>query len=190
MSDLKGDFSIDRFFGLMPFFVIGLMLRPEHLALLNRRWIKVASVFVLAGAVAVAIFLAPRVELAPIYYKSSYHHMHMSWWLGMGERLALLAAALTLSAAIMALVPRRRTWFTDLGTRTLYAYLLHGVVVMTAKEMGWLDVSWLHGPLGVLAIACSTFALTILLCLPETRKLFKWMLEPQLSWLYKSTSRA
>jgi fucose 4-O-acetylase-like acetyltransferase len=190
LSDLDGNFSMDRFFGLMPFFVIGLMLRPEHLDMLNRRWVKVVAGFVLAGAAGVAIVLAPHVKLAPIYYARSYHSMHMSWWMGMGSRAALLIAALVLSAAILALVPRRRTWFSDLGTRTLYAYLLHGVVVMTAKEMGWLSVSWLHGPLGVLAIACSAFALTILLCLPETRKLFKWMLEPQLSWLYKTSNRA
>jgi len=189
LADLPGDLSIDRFFGLMPFFVIGLVLREEHLELLNRTWVKVAGVFVLAGAAVVAILISPHVKLAPIYYKNSYDAMHMTWWMGMGVRAALLIAALLMSASIMALVPRRTTWFSDLGTRTLYAYILHGVVVLIAKKMGWLSFPWLFGPLGVAAIAASSFALAIILCLPETRKLFSWMLEPKLSWLYRAGTR-
>src|SRR5690606_27829249 len=159
LADLPGDFSIDRFFGLMPFFVIGLMLREEHLEMLNRTWVKVAGAFTLVGAAVVAILISPHVKLAHIYYKNSYDAMHMTWWMGMGVRAALLIAALLMSASIMALVPRRTTWFSDLGTRTLYAYILHGVVVLIAKKMGWLSFPWLFGPLGVAAIAASSFAL-------------------------------
>ncbi|MFI9597013.1 hypothetical protein [Nonomuraea sp. NPDC052265] len=117
----------------MPFFVIGLVLRPEHFDLLGGRRVK------------------------PV--------------------------------AVLALVPRRETWFTDLGTRTLYCYLLHGVVVLVAKEQGWLSFPWLFGPLGALAILSSCFALTIVLCLPQTRGLFKWVLEPRLTWLYRRPSK-
>jgi fucose 4-O-acetylase-like acetyltransferase len=185
MSNLPGDFSMDRFFGLMPFFVIGLTLRPHHLDLLNRRWIKVAAVFVLAGAAGVAILVARRVPLGALYYNTSYEHLHISWWTGLGLRGGMLVGAVAMSAAVLALVPRRTTWFSDLGTRTLYAYLLHGVVVLIAKQMGWLSFPWLHGPLGVAAITSSAFVLVIVLCLPATRKLFKWMLEPRLAWLYR-----
>ncbi|GII75433.1 hypothetical protein Sru01_04150 [Sphaerisporangium rufum] len=189
LSDLPGDFSMDRFFGLMPFFVLGLWLQPRHFEMLNRGWIKVLAVGVLAGAAAVAVLIAPRVPLDPVYYKDAYAELDMSWWMGMGMRAALLVAALTISAAILALVPRRTTWFTDLGTRTLYCYLLHGVPVYIAKEMGWLEYPWLHGPLGVMAIVTSCFALAIVLCLPETRSVFKWLLEPRLTWLYRRPAR-
>ncbi|MDH2427814.1 acyltransferase family protein [Sphaerisporangium sp. TRM90804] len=188
LSDLPGDFSMDRFFGLMPFFVLGLLLQPHHFDLLNRAWIKILSVGVLAGAAAVAILIAPEVPLDPIYYKDAYAELKLSWWMGMGVRLGLLVAALAVSMAVMALVPRRSTWFSDLGTRTLYCYLLHGVPVYIAKEMGWLSQPWLYGPLGVMAITSSCFALAIVLCLPETRTAFKWLLEPRLSWLYRRPS--
>ncbi|YCK34160.1 hypothetical protein ACNF49_08710 [Actinomadura sp. ATCC 39365] len=85
-------------------------------------------------------------------------------------------------------MPRRETWFTELGTRTLYCYLPHGVVVLVAKDQGWLSFPWLFGPLGALAILSSCFALTIVLCLPQTRGLFKWMLEPRLTWLCRRPS--
>ncbi|MFC4531561.1 acyltransferase family protein [Sphaerisporangium dianthi] len=188
LSDLPGDFSMDRFFGLMPFFVLGLWMQPHHFEMLNRVWVKIVAVVVLVGAAGVAILIAPHVPLDPVYFKDSYAELHLSWWVGMGMRAGLLVAALAVSFAILALVPRRNTWFSDLGTRTLYCYLLHGIPVMIAKEMGWLSFPWLHGPLGVMAILSSAFALAIVLCLPETRTVFKWLLEPRLTWLYRRPS--
>ncbi|MET8861554.1 acyltransferase family protein [Nonomuraea sp. NPDC004580] len=189
-SQISGDFSMDRFFGLLPFFVIGLVMQPEHFEMLNRRWIKILSVFTVLGAAAVAIYIAPKSPLGPFYYKNSYQDLHLSWWMGLGVRTGLLICALAMCFAVLALVPRKETWYTDLGTRTLYCYLLHGIPVLIAKEMGWLSVPWLYGPLGVLAIASSCFALAIILCLAETRTLFKWVLEPRLTWLYRRPSRS
>ena len=189
-SQISGDFSMDRFFGLMPFFVIGLVMRPEHFELLNRRWIKIASVATLACAAAVAVYVAPHAKLSPFYFKASFKDLHQSWYLGLGTRMALLICALAMCFAILSLVPRRETWYTDLGTRTLYCYLLHGVFVLIAKDQGWLSVPWLYGPLGVLAIMSSCFALAIVLCLPQTRTVFKWVLEPRLTWLYRRPSRS
>ncbi|WP_141703593.1 acyltransferase family protein [Planobispora rosea] len=187
-SEIAGDFSLDRFFGLLPFYVLGMMLKPEHFDLLRPLWVRITAGVVMAGAAAVAIFIAPHVNLKPVYFRYSFKKMDMDWWIGLGVRGALLAAALILAFALLALVPRRETWFSDLGTRTLYAYLLHGVVVLIAKDQGWLNFSWLHGPLGVLAIMSSSVALAIVLCLPETRKAFKWLLEPRLVWLYRRPS--
>ncbi|GAA4205818.1 hypothetical protein GCM10022252_66980 [Streptosporangium oxazolinicum] len=187
-SEISGDFSIDRFFGLLPFYVLGLLLKPEHFDLLKPLWVKITSAVVLVGAAVVAVVIAPRVPLDPIYFRYSFKAMDMSWWLGFGVRGAVLIAALIMTIAVLALVPRGETWFSDLGTRTLYAYLLHGVVVVIAKDQGWLSFPWLYGPLGVAAIASSSLALAIVLCLPETRKLFKWMLEPRLVWLYRRPS--
>ncbi|MCG5218355.1 acyltransferase family protein [Streptosporangium soli] len=188
-SEISGDFSFDRFFGLLPFFVLGLMLQPEHFDLLNRTWVKIVAGFTLVGGAGAAILLAERgVKLEPVYFKASYKDLDLSWWMGLSLRGALLVAALALTLSVLALVPRRETWFTDLGTRTLYAYLLHGIPVMIAKEMGWLSLPWLYGPLGMLAIMTSSFALAIVLCLPETRTVFKWVLEPRLTWLYRRPS--
>ncbi|MEV4175139.1 acyltransferase family protein [Nonomuraea sp. NPDC049709] len=189
-SQIEGDFSMDRFFGLMPFFVIGLVMQPEHFEMLNRRWIKIVSVVTVLGAAAVAIYIAPRAPLGPFYYKNSFQDLDMSWWMGLGVRAGLLVCALAMCFAVLALIPRGETWYSDLGTRTLYCYLLHGIPVLIAKDQGWLELPWLHGPLGVLAISSSCFALAIVLCLPETRTVFKWVLEPRLVWLYRRPSRS
>ncbi|SNT59900.1 Fucose 4-O-acetylase [Streptosporangium subroseum] len=187
-SEIGGDFSIDRFFGLLPFYVLGLLLRPEHFDLLKPIWVRILGGVVLVGAAGVAIFIAPHVKLAPVYYRYSFKGMDMSWWMGLGVRGAMLVAGMIMTFAVLAVIPRRETWFSDLGTRTLYAYLLHGVIVLIAKDQHWLSFPWLHGPLGVMAIASSALALVIVLCLPETRTLFKWLLEPRLVWLYRRPS--
>ncbi|MBE1565717.1 acyltransferase family protein [Nonomuraea africana] len=188
-SQISGDFSMDRFFGLLPFFVIGLVMQPEHFEMLNRTWVKILAGVTLAGAAGVAVYLGlGKWSLKPFYFKHSFQDMDLSWYMGLGLKMALLIASLAMCFAFLALVPRGETWYTDLGTRTLYAYLLHGIPVLIAKEQGWLDLPWLHGPLGVLAISASCFALAIVLCLPETRTVFKWVLEPRLTWLYRRPS--
>ncbi|MFI6476896.1 acyltransferase family protein [Nonomuraea sp. NPDC050663] len=190
-SQISGEFSMDRFFGLMPFFVIGLTLQPEHFDRLNRRWIKILSAVTLLGAAGVAMLISlKRFSLKPFYFKHSYKDMGLSWWMGLLEHLAILGASLAVCFAFLALVPRSETWYTDLGTRTLYCYLLHGIPVLIAKETGLLDLPWLHGPLGAMAIATSAFALAIVLCLPITRTVFKWIIEPRLTWLYRRPSTA
>lgn len=188
-SQISGDFSMDRFFGLLPFFVIGLVLQPEHFELLNRRWVKIVSAVTLAGAAAVSIFVAVKdPSLKAFYFKHSFQDMDLSWWMGLSVRTGLLICSLAMCFAVLALVPRGETWYSDLGTRTLYAYLLHGIPVLIAKDQGWLDLPWLQGPLGTLAITSTMFALAIVLCLPETRTVFKWVLEPRLTWLYRRPS--
>ncbi|WP_326820161.1 acyltransferase family protein [Streptosporangium sp. NBC_01756] len=189
-SEISGDFSIDRFFGLLPFYVLGLVLQPEHFDLLKALWVKILAGITVVGAIGVAIFIAPHVSLKPVYFRYSFKSMDVTWWMGLGVRGAMLLAGLAMTFALLALVPRRETWFSDLGTRTLYAYLLHGVVVLIAKDQKWLSLPWLHGPLGVLAITSSALVLAIVLCLPQTRTLFKWLLEPRLVWLYRRSSAA
>ncbi|GAA0388549.1 hypothetical protein Acor_54010 [Acrocarpospora corrugata] len=189
-SQLEQDFSMDRFFGLMPFFVLGMVLKPEHFEFLKRTWVKILGAALLAVWAGLAIVLAPRLKLAPFYFRFSYHDLNMTWWYGMGFRLAFLAGVLALCFAVLALIPRGETWFSDLGTRTLYCYLLHGIPVLIAKDLGLLKLPWLNGPLGTLTIVASAFVFAIILCLPITRTLFKWLLEPRFTWLYRKPAPA
>lgn len=151
-SQISGDFSMDRFFGLLPFFVIGLVMQPEHFQLLNRRWIKVVSAVVLLCAGVAAAFVAKLdLTLKPFYFKHSNADMDLSWWMGLSVKSVLLICTLAMCFAVLALIPRGETWYSDLGTRTLYAYLLHGIPVLIAKDQGWLELPgcrgrWAHWP--------------------------------------------
>ncbi|TKK88410.1 hypothetical protein FDA94_14020 [Herbidospora galbida] len=185
-SQLEQDFSMDRFFGLLPFFVLGMVLKPEHFEWLHKSWVRMIGAFVLAAWTAAAIVLAPQLGLKIFYNRYSYADLNMNdWWYAIGFRLAFLVGVLALCFAVLAIIPKRETWFSDLGVRTLYAYLLHGIPILILKDFGLLKLEWLQGPLGTLAIIASSFVLAIILCLPVTRAVFKWLLEPRLTWLYR-----
>nr|WP_062335352.1 acyltransferase family protein [Herbidospora sakaeratensis] len=185
-SQLEQDFSMDRFFGLLPFFVLGMVLKPEHFEWLHKSWVRMIGAFVLAAWTAAAIVLAPQLGLKIFYNRYSYADLNMDdWWYAIGFRVAFLIGVLALCFSVLAIIPKRETWFSDLGVRTLYAYLLHGIPILILKDFGLLKLEWLQGPLGTLAIIASSFVLAIILCLPITRSIFKWLLEPRLTWLYR-----
>ncbi|WP_061299349.1 acyltransferase family protein [Herbidospora cretacea] len=184
-SQLEQDFSMDRFFGLLPFFVLGMILQPHHFEWLQKSWVRMISAFVLAAWTAAAVVLAPDLGLKVFYNRYSYADLNQEWLYALGFRLAWMTGVLALCFAILSIIPKRETWFSDLGTRTLYAYLLHGIPILILKDFGLLKLSWLEGPLGTLAIIVSSFVLAIILCLPVTRAVFRWVLEPRLTWLYR-----
>ncbi|MEU1388519.1 MULTISPECIES: hypothetical protein [unclassified Nonomuraea] len=100
-SEISGDFSMDRFFGLMPFFVIGLVMRPEHFDLLGRRWVKPA-------AAVVALYVAPRAKLSPFFYEAGHQELDLSWYAGPGLRAGLLICAPAMCLAVWHWCPGAR----------------------------------------------------------------------------------
>ena len=54
MEDLPSALGMSRMLGFLPFFVLGLLLRPEHFAWLRQPKVRVAAVALLAGAAMVA----------------------------------------------------------------------------------------------------------------------------------------
>ena len=102
-----------------------------------------AAVLVLAAWLAVVILnVQPFRDFDLRYwffYDDSYSAIgEPAWWAGL-LRLGLIVVALVLSAAVFALIPRRRTWLTPFGQATMYVYLLHSFVLYPIRETGVLD---------------------------------------------------
>ncbi len=83
--------------------------------------------------------VVPKVERGVLLWNRGYEHMDFSALEGMAYRLLALGIATVLGIAFLAAVPRGRAWYTALGTRTMYVYLLHGLVVKTLDYGGVLD---------------------------------------------------
>lgn len=96
--------------------------------------------------------------------------------------LLLLAAALTL--AVLFVVPRSHSIATVWGARTLTVYLVHGVVVWFARELGIVDAFGEYGTYGLLALVVVAIGLTALLSMNWVSTLFKPLLEPRVDWIY------
>jgi fucose 4-O-acetylase-like acetyltransferase len=190
MSQLSDTLEMNRVFGLVPFYVLGLFLKPEHFELLKKRSAAVLGALTLVLGFAFTYLVADRhMATEWVYWRSGNPTLHVGNLVGTGMRLALLVGATVLVAAFLALVPRRDRWFTALGSATLYAYLLHGFVTKLADYYGWYDIRVLHTIPGVLAVAAAGAVLATLLCTPPVRWVMHWALEPSMAWAFTALRR-
>jgi fucose 4-O-acetylase-like acetyltransferase len=161
------------------------MLKPEHFEALKRPKARVVGAITLLLGFAFVLFVADRnMATSWVYWKTSNAGMQVNNLVGSGMRLGLLVGAGILVMAFLTMVPAKRTWFTNLGGATLYAYLLHGFVTKLVEYMGWWDRPFLHTMPGVAATALTGALLATFLCTPPVRKLMHWALEPDMSWAF------
>ncbi|MDT0307617.1 acyltransferase family protein [Streptomyces sp. DSM 44917] len=188
---LGSDFQLQRVLQFLPFFVLGLTLRPEHLEWVRRRAVRLAAVPVFAVAGLVAYWAAPRMNHVWFYHREAAQDLGAPWWAGVGMTLALFACSAVLTACFLALVPRRRTWFTVLGAGTLYGYLLHGFLIRGSREWGWYEPDLMHEePAALLITTAVAVAGITLLCTPVVARVFRPVVEPRLNWLFRPPSAA
>jgi fucose 4-O-acetylase-like acetyltransferase len=185
MTELPTELEMNRTFGLVPFYVLGLMLKPEHFEALKRPIARVLGAITLFLAFVFTLFFADRrMATRWVYWKTGNADMHVNNLVGSGMRLGLLIGAGVLVIAFLTMVPARKTWFTSLGGATLYAYLLHGFFTKLMEYMGWYDKPFLHTMPGVAATAAVGALLATFLCTPPVRMLMHWALEPRMSWAF------
>lgn len=186
MNQLPGQLEMNRTLGLLPFYVLGLTLKPEHFELLKRPRARVFGVLTMVFGFLFTFFVADRnMTTEWIYWRSGNPTLHVNNLTGSAMRLALLLAATVLVAAFLTLVPRRETWYTSLGAATLYAYLLHGFFIKLMDYMNWYDqLSFLHTIPGVLVTMAIGAVLATLLCTRPVRKVTHWAMEPDMSWAF------
>ncbi|MFC4533861.1 acyltransferase family protein [Sphaerisporangium dianthi] len=185
MSELPDELSMNRTLGLLPFYVLGLMLRPEHLDLLKRPWVRAAGAAVLVAGLAVAFAVHADVATEWIRWRHSNAKIGVSDLGGSLIRLAMLSGGAVLVFAFLAVTPSRRTWFSGLGASTMYAYLLHGFAVKVLERY---DAD-LSTPGGVALASAFGVVLATVLCTPPVRRVFRWAVEPDISWAFTAIRR-
>ncbi|MER6825174.1 acyltransferase family protein [Streptosporangium sp. NPDC000563] len=181
MSRLPDELSMNRTLGLLPFYVLGLMLRPEHFERLRRRWVRVAGAVTLAAGAALALATHTVVKTEWIRWRHANDAIGVDDLTGSLIRLGMLAAGAVLVAAFLAVTPSVRTWYSGLGMATMYAYLLHGLVVKVAERFYG---DWAQTVPGVTAVALFGVGLAALLCTAPVRRVTHWAVEPSMSWAF------
>ncbi|MFF4542998.1 acyltransferase family protein [Streptomyces sp. NPDC001435] len=179
------DLDLQRVLQFLPYFVLGLCMKPHHFQLVRRRWVRIASVPVFAAALAVGWWSVPRMNTAWLYHRQSAQEFGAPWWCGPLMVLALFGCSLVLTACFFAWVPRRKMWFTALGAGTLYGYLLHGFVIKFADYRGWFDHPSLHHPLGEILVSVLAAAVVTVLCTKPVQRVFRFAMEPKMEWAFK-----
>ncbi|MFF5258656.1 acyltransferase family protein [Actinomadura viridis] len=189
MSDLGNTFNIHRVIGLLPFYVLGLLLKPEHFELLKRPAARVLGALTLAAGLGVAYLTMDRMNRSWIYWKDPHQELGVDNITGTLMRLAMFACATVLVAAFLAVVPGRRTWFTKLGTTTLYAYLLHGFVTRLLQFTDWWDAEWLNTVPGLITVIIGAALVGTFLCSKPVVFCMRWALEPKMKYAFTPLRR-
>jgi fucose 4-O-acetylase-like acetyltransferase len=170
----------------LPFFVVGLTLRPHHFALLRRRWMRVCGAALLVLGAVAAYAAALTVDPEWVHWRRSFDQLGVGPSTGVGLRLLTLAAAVMMTVAFLAVVPGRRTWFTRFGSASMYVYLLHGFVTLFLSYQGWY---YRVSGAGIVLVTIGCVALAVVLSSGAVRGAFRWAVEPRLGWLFHPRAR-
>lgn len=184
--DIGDDLDLQRVLQFLPFFVLGLLMKPEHFQLVRRREVRLLSVPLVAGALLFAYWIAPHMQLGWLYRANSAQEMDAPWWSGAVMTLAMFGCALALTIAFLAWVPRRNMWFTVLGAGTICGYLLHGFLIKGAGYAGLFDrYTWLSNPVGLIVVSVVAAVAVTLMCTPPVARALKFATEPDMKWAFR-----
>ncbi|RMI45239.1 acyltransferase family protein [Streptomyces triticirhizae] len=186
---LGNDLNIQRVLQFLPFFVLGMRLRPEHFELVRRREVRLLALPVFLCALVTAYWSVPRMDAAWFYRSAAAQDLGFEWWVGVVMSLALFGCGLLLTVCFLSWVPARHRWFTALGAGTIYGYLLHGFVAKASRWWEWYDVAWVHTPAGRIGVTLIGAAVVTLLCTAPVRRVFRFMVEPRMDWAFRAAER-
>lgn len=180
------DLDLQRVLQFLPFFVLGLRLKPEHFQLVRRREVRMLALPLFAGALLFAYWAAPRMRSGWFYRSNSAPEMGAPWWSGAVMTLAMFGCALLLTIGFLSWVPRRPMWFTVLGAGTICGYLLHGFLIKGAEYAGVFDTyAWLSTPGGRVLVSLVAAGAVTLMCTPPVRRVLRPVTEPDMNWAFR-----
>lgn len=137
-------FDAARMFGLLPFFVLGVRMRPAHWDLVREPRFRAVAVWTFVTLFALARFMQNWIPGEWLYYRSRYDTFDISDTSALMVRMILLVVGAAGALSFFALVPRERSWLSTLGPATMVVYLFHGFAVTTPRYEGFLPWAQSH----------------------------------------------
>ena len=131
---LGDKFALMRIAVFLPFFVAGYMIKPEQLLnLLSKTWVKVVSIFVAVGFIALFFINTDIYQyLRPMFTgRNSFEVLVEREIFGGLIRLLCYAISSLFGLSVMSLVPNKNLGIiTKTGTKTLQIYFWHQVFLV------------------------------------------------------------
>ncbi|QUL56518.1 fucose 4-O-acetylase [Paenibacillus tritici] len=174
-------FSISRTFVYLPFFVIGTHFSFGAFVKLYQQYVKITAAAASLLLLALIGLFGRDLPLGWLYGSMTYMQLGAHDWYAGLFRLAVYGLQFAASLAFLGLVPYRLSRMTDLGRRTLYAFLLHGFIVRAAAVSGLYD--YITSPAGVALLLAGAVGCTVLLAQPALRRLLNPLVEPSVDWI-------
>ncbi|PJJ58305.1 fucose 4-O-acetylase-like acetyltransferase [Mumia flava] len=183
--------AVHRVLGLLPFYVAGLCLRPEHLELLRHTAVRVAGAVVLVASLGWVMVGNDAWTMSWLYWRDAYADapLEAGPMGGVLTRSGLLVLGFLLSAAVLAVTPRRSGRRSEWGTRTMNAYVLHGFVLLALDAAGVFDLAAASGALAVPVVLVGSALLGTALMSAPIDRLVGPVISPRLPWLFREDER-
>ena len=170
--------DLNRAIGLLPFFVVGLHLRPTLLPRLQTRTARVVGLVPLVAMFWLAGRTDDWITTKWLWYSLEYDYFGVDLAEGAWIRIRLIAIALAATFAVLAVIPRRRSWFTDMGSATMVVYLFHGFFVREAKYAGFSDWAAKQGDWTLWATIGGAICVALVLAWPPVARRLTWFVDP------------
>lgn len=175
--------SLSRTFVFMPFFVIGYHFSYEKLAAWWNRKARVTAIVLSCMLLSVSGLIAQVLPAGWLYGSMTYLQLgHTDWYAGL-FRIGIYLLQIAASVVFLGFVPLAAGFWTDMGRRTLYVFLLHGFVIRAAVISG--IYSYITLPYEALLLIVTACGATALLTLPTVRTLSHAIVEPRTDWLLR-----
>lgn len=193
-DDIGYFLSLQRTLGFFPFFLLGFFLEKRHFdALLN--WFTPLRRILSVCGIILVFFLLYYVEVLSgwnfptrdwMFFSRPYAEIGFPEWFAGLYRIGFMGLALLMSVFVLSLIPRRKTFFTELGSRSLYVYLLHGFFIHPFRML--IPEETYAGPVFYFLVTLAFIALTFFLSSRLVQKITRPLIQPKLRWLFRKDS--
>lgn len=192
LIEIPNVLALPKILGLLPFYVLGLHFSKDLFEQLTQFRIRIISWAVLISTFIASLIWSEewseRWPVSWLLWKHRYDEPPLSVGAieGMITRGWFLTIAFVLTMAALSIIPKTRSWTSSFGERTLYAYLLHGYVILFLdREFHLWERIEPYGAPAVLACIIAGLIVANILMTPLVGKAFKPLFEPKLNWLFR-----
>lgn len=175
-------FDIPKAFAMLPFFLLGLHAKPSWLPLLGTWWARTAAVAALVALWPAAATVSDWARVAFLWWDRSYAVLGYADGESSWIRIRLLAMGLVGALAVLALIPRRASFMTGLGSASLLAYLFHGFPIRWAESNHIHDWALARPYAALLVVALASIAWAVVLTSPWVARWLRWLADPVGTW--------
>lgn len=192
MIEIPNTLALHKVLGFLPFYVIGLHFNRDIFLRLTQLRYRVVGAVLLIGSLVYCLTFTHHLQDIDrwLLFRIRYEELDVSLWEGTLTRGMFIVIGFVLTLAALSLVPRGRSVTTALGSRTLYAYLLHGfIIIYLDRQFGLWATIEPYGAIAVLACTLAAAIVAVILMTKPVAMVFRPLFEPRLTWMFRDPSQ-
>jgi fucose 4-O-acetylase-like acetyltransferase len=172
--------SLSRTIVFFPFFLIGYYASSDHVSILQKNKVRILALLIL-GLTFSFFTIWNEFSYEWLFGSKPYSYFEVELIKGPLIRLAIYFLSFVMMLSCLSLIPTKKLFFTNLGTRSLYVYLLHGAFIKTFRDSEL--KSTLAGIETIIILVVVSFVITLLLSSNFVKALAQPIIELKISSL-------